>query len=541
MDINEIQKKDYIEIGQEQDFEINYSKKKKNKMKYLKEGPNYSNYDLFLITTIIIIIIFCIILFIYNINKTEEKIVISNINNKTIIYNEINKTQAINNYTNNNTHNTNSTKNTTSLKNNTKITIAFAYSNLFANGIARFITVTANNLIKTGKYDIYFITEKPYGKEYKYDPKIKRVFIYNNHTLIRNFTKHVSIDFLILQNILGKGTVKFYKSFSKKVIGIFHGVYMSAMYHGTIKSYKNWIEFDEYDAFIFISYDDYFFYKKLGYKNEIFIPNLYTFEPSQIINSNLTNHNILMLGRAADRVKGFLYSIKTMAYIVKEVPDAKLYIFSSNNKIDFLKELAAKLNVTKNIVFQYYIENITEKFWNSSVFMYTSLSEAFPMAMNEAKAHGLPIVAFDVPYSVPYQSGVIKVDMLDCKALANETVKLLKDYKYRKKMGEEAKLSLNQFKNNETIELWGRLFNSLLEGEEAYRKLQYEIENKYYNEESAKKHMEKHYQDLLRYNKNFTCHNIINFTDINYVKNIKECPYNNTNTSDVIINYGNNI
>ncbi len=77
-------------------------------------------------------------------------------------------------------------------------------------------------------------------------------------------------------------------------------------------------------------------------------------------------------------------------------------------------------------------------------------------------------------------------------------------------MGEEAKLSLNQFKNNETIELWGRLFNSLLKGEEAYRKLQFEIEKKYYNEESARKHMEKHYQDLLRYNKNFTCHSIIN-------------------------------
>ena len=171
--------------------------------------------------------------------------------------------------------------------------------------------------------------------------------------------------------------------------------------------------------------------------------------------------------------------------------------------------------------------------------MYTSLSEAFPMAMNEAKAYGLPIVAFDVPYSIPYQSGVINVDMLDCQALANETVKLLKDYEYRKQMGEKAKLSLNQFKNSETVELWGRLFNSLLEGKEAYRKLQYEIENKYYNEERARKHMEKHYEDLLRYNKNFTCHSINNFTDINYIKKIEMCPFNitnHTNSSNIIVN-----
>ena len=85
--------------------------------------------------------------------------------------------------------------------------------------------------------------------------------------------------------------------------------------------------------------------------------------------------------------------------------------------------------------------------------MYTSLNEAFPMAMNEGKAYGLPIVAFDVPISPPYQSGVITVDLLDYKALARETIKLLKDYNYRKKMGKEAKLSLNKYSNNETVEL----------------------------------------------------------------------------------------
>ena len=68
--------------------------------------------------------------------------------------------------------------------------------------------------------------------------------------------------------------------------------------------------------------------------------------------------------------------------------------------------------------------------------MFTSLSEAFPMAMNEGKAHGLPIVAFDVPYSPPYQNGVIVVDQLDVEGLARETIKLLKDYNYRKKMGD---------------------------------------------------------------------------------------------------------
>ena len=43
-----------------------------------------------------------------------------------------------------------------------KINIAFIYSTLSANGISRVILVTSKYLLKTGKYNIYFITEKPY-------------------------------------------------------------------------------------------------------------------------------------------------------------------------------------------------------------------------------------------------------------------------------------------------------------------------------------------------------------------------------------------
>ena len=52
----------------------------------------------------------------------------------------------------------------------------------------------------------------------------------------------------------------------------------------------------------------------------------------------------------------------------------------------------------------------------------------------------MPIVGFDVPYSLPYQQGFIGVELFDVKGLARETVKLLKDYekkweKFQKKFG----------------------------------------------------------------------------------------------------------
>jgi glycosyltransferase involved in cell wall biosynthesis len=381
--------------------------------------------------------------------------------------------------------------------------------------------------MKTGKYDIIFITGKPYYKEYSYDKRIKRYVGEDNFTIIKNITKHENIDFFILQNFLGPKTINFYKSLGKKVIGMFHGVYMSAMFHNEPLDYRNWLNFDLFDSFIFIAADDYYFYKNLGFENEIYIPNLYTFEPKEIKESNLTSHNILMLGRLNDEIKGLKYAVKALYYIVKEVHDAKLTLVTSDYRIEFAQKLAKDLNISYNLVVNYHTYNISQHFWNSAVHMYTSLTEAFPMAMNEAKAHGLPIVAFDVPFSPPYQDGVITVDLLDCKGLARETIKLFKDYNYRKKMGKVSKLSLNQFSNEEIVEMWEKLFKSLLsENKKDYREFQKEIENKYYNEKTAKKHIQKHFDALLRYNKNFTCYTLDNFLDPDFIKNIKECTPN---------------
>ena len=423
-----------------------------------------------------------------------------------------------------------------SIKNKTKkkIKLAFNYYNLHANGIGRFIAVTANNLIKTGKYDICFITEKPPSPgEFEYDSRIKRFVSNNNYTIIQNITKNENIDIVVLQNVLSENVARFYQRLGQKVICMFHGVFLSTIIHNIIEHYKLWNQFDSCDSFIFIAADDYYIYKNLGFKNEIFMPNLYTFEPSEIKSSNLTNKNIVILGRLNDEIKGIIYAIQSMYYIIKEVPDAIMNLYSSDSRIQFLRNLTRDLNLTKNVIFKSSVSNVSLAFYENSIHMFTSLSEAFPMAMNEGKAHGLPIVGFEVPYSLPYQQGFIGVEMFDVKGLARETVKLLKDYNYRKKMGDIAKKSLDVFKNNETVELWGKLCDSLMsEDRNDYRKFQKEIEDKYYDEKKAREHLEGQFNIFLNRNINLTCHKFENFLDINYLKNIKPCNFtNNTKNS----------
>ena len=493
-------------------------------------------------TLFVILVILLVIFFIFFIRKIinsgneSKKIINNNMNNNNANAINLNNNIDEQNKVQNNNNiigdkiNTNSNFTNHKIGNygiNRKLGIAFVYSSLFSNGIARFITLTSNYFVETGKYNVYLITGKPYSKEYQCNKKIKRFIGYNNLTIIENITRYYKIDFFILQNVLSKTSINWYKSLGCKIIGMFHGNYMSSMFLNDPLIYRHWNNFDLFDAYVFITADDYYFYNRLKFKNHIFIPNLYTFEPSKVESSNLTYNNIVMLGRQNDKIKGAIYAIKAMHLILKVIPDAKLYIITSDSRIQFLKNLTTELNLTNNINFIYHTYNISKYFLNSSILMYTSLSEAFPMVMNEGKAHGLPIVAFDVPISLPYQNGVITVDSLDYISLARESIKLFKDYNYRKKMGDLAKSSLSMFSNDKTVEMWGKLFSALIEGKEKFKNLQKEVKNQYYNETSAKKHIKQHFKDMKKYNSDFSCYTLENFTNAYYIRNIKTCKKKN--------------
>ena len=407
---------------------------------------------------------------------------------------------------------------------NKKIGIAFVYNSLHSNGIAKFIVLTADYLIKTGRYDICFITSAPSPKDYKYNKGIKRFNAMGNYTKILEITLKENIDIFILHNVISIGTLNIYHHLGKKVITIFHGLFVSPMTLNNIGIYRSWKNFDLFDSYIFISSDDYYLYKKLGFQNEIFVPNLNFFEEKKKKSSNLTYNNILMLGKFEDPSKGGKYAIETMDLIIKQVPNAILNIVASEKKLKFMKELIKKMNLTKSVFIVPYTNDLSSYYLNSSVLMYTSSTEGFPMSMIEGKAHGLPIVAFDVPYSPPYQDGVIVVEAFNTKALAEETIKLLNDYNYRKRMGEYAKKSLDKYSNQEIILTFEKLFKSLRNADiNEYRNLQKEVEAKYYKEEESKNRMIKSFEHIKKINNNLACHTLDNFADANYLKKISEC------------------
>ena len=407
-----------------------------------------------------------------------------------------------------------------------KIGIAFVFYSIYGNGIGRMLSLLCNELVKLEKYDIYLITGQGSSYDFHFDEKVKILRIVNNYTLIEKYDKTSNIKIYVLQNDLTPSSIEWYQNLNggKKVIGIMHGVYLSSIYSNQTGVYALWKNNKYFDAFVNVIADDYYVNKRLGINNSFFIPNLYTFDSSQTPNSNLEFHNLMIMGRELDKIKGGLYGIKAMDLIRKEVPDAKLYFISADYPIQFLENLIKELNLTNNIEILHFTQNISHYFLNSSILLCPSLSESFPQVMNEGKAHGLPIVAFNVTYSPPYQNGVILVENMNYTQMAEEAIKLLKDYNYRKIKGLESKLSLNKFSNKETVDKWDKLFTVLINNDLIeYKKLQEYTFEKYYDEEKARSHLETNWNMGKIYNRVFCCHDFNDMLNLDYINNITNC------------------
>ena len=518
-DNDEINKKNEEENEYDPIKGIQYSKLERRKKDKLKKYLN--------ITIIILLFILIICICIY----ARLKFLIKNIKVNKDKNNIITDSSEINKKVDNLTYiirNSNISNENSGLNNNKdeKIGVAFVYKAVFGNGIGRMLSLICSALSHIEKYDIYLITGKGFSLDFKFDERVKKVRIAGNKTEIEKFDKTSNIKIYVLHNDLTPSSIQWYKSLNggKIVIGQMHGVYLSSIFSNQTGVYSIWKYNNLYDASVHVIADDYYVNKRLGINNTFFIPNMYTFEPGITPNSNLTYKNLMIMGRELDRIKGGLYGIKAMDLIRKEIPDAKLYFISSNYKIDFLENLIDELDLRRNIEVLHYTENISHYFLNSSILLCPSLSEASPLVMNEGKAHGLPIVAFNVSYSPPYQKGVIVVDIMNYTKLAEECIKLLKDYNYRKIKGLEAKLSMNEFSNKDIVERWDRLFMALINNDtKEYYRLQNYTYERYYNEETARDHLESNWKMGQKFNKYFCCHDFKDMLNYTYIDKIKGC------------------
>ncbi len=199
--------------------------------------------------------------------------------------------------------------------------------------------------------------------------------------------------------------------------------------------------------------------------------NYISFEYDLVIPSDLSSKIILMIGRAEDKLKRFDLGIKSMTYIIKEIPDCQMKIISKVNQDNPLIYLVIKLKLINHIKFLGYSSKPEIHFRNASLHIFPSISESFGMVLSETKIYGIPNILIGLDYLSISDGGTIIIYDDKPESIAIEAIKILNNYKYRKKLGKEARRSMKKFQNKLILKRWNQLILSIYNGDNFYQKL----------------------------------------------------------------------
>jgi len=142
------------------------------------------------------------------------------------------------------------------------------------------------------------------------------------------------------------------------------------------------------------------------------------------------------------KIKNHLCLIESLPAILKEINECKIIIAGDG---PLKKELISKINsyhLSKNVYLVGYTDKIHEILSLIDLFVMPSLSEGLPIALLEAMASGLPVIATKVggiPEVIDKDDCGILIPPNDAKQISDNVIKLFQDEEKRTRIGLVAK------------------------------------------------------------------------------------------------------
>lgn len=376
--------------------------------------------------------------------------------------------------------------------------ILYIYTALTTKGgTDRVISGKANWLAEHG-YDIVIVTDTQLGrtpvfplsykvrlidlavdfsKEYGH-PFFSRIIIYyylmwqyrkKMSAVIRDESPDVIIstlgrDINFILNIKGDSKCIGEAHTTKRFIRNFHLLEQKNVLFRYLTKYFRWImdrKIAKLDALVVLAEEHRFDW---GKNVPIYIiPNFLSFYPQKY--SNCNNNQVIMVGRYND-AKGYDYLIPAWELVHQRHPGWILNVYGSGELHDQVVSWIHERGLDCSINLHEPIDNIQEKYIESSICVLSSRYEGFSLVILEAMACGVPVVSFDSPHG---PRNIIKdgedgllVDYLNSEALANGLCQLIENEEQRRRFGMNARKNILRFSQDIIMKQWEQLFMELV-------------------------------------------------------------------------------
>ena len=333
-------------------------------------------------------------------------------------------------------------------------------------GIERVVALLVSLLSREKNFIIYLITgSKILENEYYIPNNVKRISLSEQKINIFQFNIREKLD-IIVYNFYDKKVLRKLNTLKNtKIIAYDHSCFVYWIYYNQYKfedtMYKAYKDCKYVISLIPIE-NDYLF--KIWGINSILMDNPLTFEYDSIIPSNLSDKNIIMIGRGSDRLKRFELGIESMKYIIKEIPECIMNIISES--VEEQEKLIKTLNLEKNVKFTGFQSNIDAYLKNTSLHIFPSIAEGYPMVLGETKMYGIPTILCGLDYLALAKGGTVMVYDDNPETIAKEAIKILKNETYRKILGDEARKSMEKRKNEFIEQRWAKLLSLVHKGDD---------------------------------------------------------------------------
>lgn len=173
--------------------------------------------------------------------------------------------------------------------------------------------------------------------------------------------------------------------------------------------------------------------------------------------------NAIFAGRF-DVQKDFGTLMKVWSIVQRRHPDWVLNVYGNGELKPYYEKEVNERNL--NIVIHPAVEDIFEKFLDSSMLLMTSLYEPFGLVLAEAMSCGLPVIAFDCPYgpSDIIHDGIdgYLIEDRDIESYSKMVCRLIEDEQLRRKMGQAGVVSSQRYNADTIMPQWDSLFKSLV-------------------------------------------------------------------------------